>query len=47
MRSIVMSLDQLTPQQIVNVSFATGTILLYRFDVLGVIVERKEIPVTR
>lgn len=47
LRSIVMSLDQLTPQQIVNVSFATGTILLYRFDVLGVIVERKEIPVTR
>ncbi|MBR1041064.1 2,3-bisphosphoglycerate-dependent phosphoglycerate mutase [Bradyrhizobium viridifuturi] len=46
-RSIVMSLDRLTPEQIVNVSFATGTILIYRLDVLGMIVERTEIPVSR
>jgi 2,3-bisphosphoglycerate-dependent phosphoglycerate mutase len=45
LRSIVMSLDRLTAEQIVNVSFTTGTILIYRLDVLGVIVERKEIPV--
>jgi 2,3-bisphosphoglycerate-dependent phosphoglycerate mutase len=45
LRSIVMSLDRLTPEQIVNVSFATGTILIYQLDVFGVIAERKEIPV--
>lgn len=45
LRSIVMSLDRLTPEQIINVSFATGTILIYRLDVLGTIVERTEIPV--
>lgn len=47
LRSIVMSLDRLTPQQIVNVSFATGTILIYRLDLLGITVERTEIPVRR
>ena len=45
LRSIVMSLDSLIPEQIINVSFATGTILIYRLDVLGTIVERTEIPV--
>lgn len=46
LRSIVMSLEELTPDQIVNVSFATGTLLLYKMDSFGAIVARTEIPVT-
>lgn len=45
LRSIVMSLEQFTPTQIVNISFATGTILIYRLNASGVVVERMEIPV--
>jgi 2,3-bisphosphoglycerate-dependent phosphoglycerate mutase len=47
LRSIVMRLDRLTPQQIVNVSFATGTILIYRVNAAGAVVERIEIPASR
>lgn len=47
LRSIVMSLDKLTPNQIVSISFATGTILIYRLDAVGAVVERTEIPVAR
>ncbi len=47
LRSIVMRLDRLTPQQIVNVSFATGTILIYRVDAAGAVVERIEIPASQ
>lgn len=45
LRSIVMSLDRLSPDQIVNVSFATGTVLMYGMDPLGVVTERVEIPI--
>jgi 2,3-bisphosphoglycerate-dependent phosphoglycerate mutase len=44
LRSIVMLLDRRTPDEIVNISFATGTILIYRLIDLGQIVERIEIP---
>ena len=44
LRSIVMSLDKLAPDQIVKISFATGTTLLYRFDGLGTVLQRTEIP---
>jgi 2,3-bisphosphoglycerate-dependent phosphoglycerate mutase len=47
LRSIVMRLDRLTPQQIVNVSFATGTILIYRIDAAGAVIERIEIQASR
>jgi 2,3-bisphosphoglycerate-dependent phosphoglycerate mutase len=47
LRSIVMALDGLTPDQIINVSFATGTILIYRLNATGAVVERIEIPATR
>ena len=47
LRSIVMRLDRLTPHQIVNVSFATGTILIYRINAAGAVVERIEIPESR
>ena len=47
LRSIVMRLDRPTPQQIVNVSFATGTILIYRVNAAGAVVERIEIPASR
>jgi 2,3-bisphosphoglycerate-dependent phosphoglycerate mutase len=44
-RSIVMSLDGLTPDQIVHVSFATGTILIYRLTADGKVGERTSVPV--
>jgi 2,3-bisphosphoglycerate-dependent phosphoglycerate mutase len=44
LRSIVMSLDRRTPDEIVNISFATGTILIYRLIGLDEIAERIEIP---
>lgn len=47
LRSIVMALDGLSPDQIVNVSFATGTILIYRLNSVGGVVERVELPVIR
>jgi 2,3-bisphosphoglycerate-dependent phosphoglycerate mutase len=43
LRSIVMSLDRRTPEEIVKISFATGTILIYRLSDLDQIVERVEI----
>jgi 2,3-bisphosphoglycerate-dependent phosphoglycerate mutase len=47
LRSIVMPLEKLTSKQIVSISFATGTIVVYRVNVTGAVVERKEIPATR
>lgn len=47
LRSIVMSLDQRTPDEIVNISFATGTILIYRLFDIDRIVDRVEIPPAR
>jgi 2,3-bisphosphoglycerate-dependent phosphoglycerate mutase len=44
LRSIVMSLDRRTPDEIVNTSFATSTILIYRLIDLDQILERIEIP---
>lgn len=43
LRSIVMALDRRTPEEIVKISFATGTILIYRLFDLNRIVERVEI----
>lgn len=44
LRSIVMALEKLTPDQIINISFATGTILIYQLDAAGAVIERREIP---
>lgn len=44
LRSIVMALDQRSPEEIVKISFATGTMLIYRLFDLDRIVERVEIP---
>ena len=46
-RSIVMSLEKLSPGEIAKVSFATGTLLIYRLDAVGTVSERTEIAVTR
>lgn len=46
-RSIVMSLEKLSPDDIAKVSFATGTLLIYRLDSVGTVIERTEIPVSR
>lgn len=46
-RSIVMAIDQRSPEQIARISFATGTILIYRLDPKGAVVERTEIPGAR
>jgi 2,3-bisphosphoglycerate-dependent phosphoglycerate mutase len=43
LRSIVMSLDRRTREEIVKISFATGTILIYHLFDLNRIVERVEI----
>jgi 2,3-bisphosphoglycerate-dependent phosphoglycerate mutase len=47
LRSIVMALDGLAPDQIINISFATGTILIYRLSTAGAVIERVEIPAKR
>jgi 2,3-bisphosphoglycerate-dependent phosphoglycerate mutase len=46
-RSIVMTLEKLSPDEIAKVSFATGTLLIYRLDAVGSVSERTEILVTR
>jgi 2,3-bisphosphoglycerate-dependent phosphoglycerate mutase len=46
-RSIVMSLEKLSPDEIAKISFATGTLLIYRLDSAGIVIERTEIPVMR
>ncbi len=45
MRSIVMTLDHLSADEVMNVSFPTGTVLIYWLNPVGEIVQRLEIPV--